>query len=104
MIFCREGGGLETEPIASSPERPECLILLDVDELGQHFVGGGDDLGVGLVGSLGDDHLDEFSRQVHIGLFQHGSGNIRHTPFSRLINKRIPGVRGGLEKHRARPF
>ena len=45
-------------------------LPLDVDQIGQHLVGGGDDLGVGLETALGGNQLDKLSTEIHVGLFQ----------------------------------
>ena len=54
---------------------PLCQLLdfclpLEIDQLGQQFVGGGDDLGVSLEAALSGDHLDELLRQVDVGLLE----------------------------------
>jgi hypothetical protein len=43
--------------------------VFDTDELGQHFIHGGNELGTGLLSPPDKNHLDEFRRQVHIGFF-----------------------------------
>jgi len=45
--------------------------LKDIDQLGQHLIRCADDLGIGLVSPLNDNHFDKFGRDIHIRLFQH---------------------------------
>ena len=45
-------------------------LALEVDQFAEHFIGGGDDLGVGLKTTLGGYHFNELGSQVDSGLFQ----------------------------------
>ena len=55
-----------------APDRPgrgpsaEERLALEVGELLQHFVGGGDDAGIGLETSLGDDQVGELLREIDV--------------------------------------
>ena len=46
------------------------ILTFQVNQVAHHFVGGGDDLGVGLEAALNSDHPYKLLGQVHIGLFK----------------------------------
>ena len=52
-------------PTGRGPSAEERLAL-EVGELLQHFVGGGDDAGVGLETTLGDDQVGELLREIDV--------------------------------------
>ena len=63
-------------------------LSLEVDQLLKDFITGGNDLGIGLIGTLGGNHLHKFCGQVHIGHFQ---GGRRH-------RTEAGRIRGGLTR------
>ena len=46
------------------------ILSFQINQVAHHFVGGGDDLGVGLEAALDGNHSDEFLGQIHIGLLK----------------------------------
>ncbi len=48
----------------------DSCLTFEIDQFTEHFIGGGDDSGVGLKTTLGGDHFDELGCQVDGRLFQ----------------------------------
>src|SRR5690606_39427075 len=65
------GAAASTPEAAAPPAAQMCSTLPpQVHQLLEHLVGGGDHPSVGLEAALGDDHVGEFLRQVHVGHLQ----------------------------------
>jgi hypothetical protein len=45
-------------------------LTFQTNQFGEHIVGSGDDLGIGLESPLHGDHADKFRAEIHIGLLQ----------------------------------
>src|SRR5690554_2217624 len=59
------GGGWRTPSAALN-----YLLPFQIHQFLQHLVGGSNDPGIGLKTTLGNDHVREFLRKIHIGHFQ----------------------------------
>lgn len=63
---------------------PECRnidsrrLTLEVDQITEHLVGGGNNLGTGLKTPLGGDHRNKLGRKVYVGLLQGVGKDLAH--------------------------
>ena len=64
----RVGGGRYF--IARHPPGFSYLLPHQVKSILHHLIGAGDGLGIGGIGPLGDDHLDQLVSHVHVTLFE----------------------------------
>lgn len=70
------------------------LLALEVAELLQDLIRGGDDAGVGLEAALGDDQVGEFLGQVHVRHFQRSTGEAPDPGVARSAELHAAGVGG----------
>ena len=84
---------------AGAPEAPPRRLWnerlpLQVHQLLQHLVGGGDDTSVRLESALRDDHVGELLRNVHVRSFERTRGDRGRDRASREPDHGAAGVRG----------
>lgn len=69
-------------------------LSLHVQQLLQHLVGRGDDLGTGRIGPLGADQIGELGRQVHGRGFQRGGRDVAGPAVARGLEAEAAAVGG----------
>ena len=70
----------------------QIFLSLDIHQYREHLIRCRDDLGIGLIGPLGRDHVDEFLRHVRVGHFKLVGHNLAQPPGTGPVFDGLTGI------------